>query len=649
MSDLHNGEPPDTFSKLGLKIADNNQIVIGSEFYYGGEKPVIKIKTDLGIELSGTPNHKVKVIDKNGQLVWKQLSDLTRNDYLTVSYGSKFFGNQHEISKIYGSIFKQKTTTRSKMFKLPYKITTDLARLIGYIVADGSFNVNSVAFTRQNKNIVKDYISIFMRRFNVIPKKTKDKRRKELYNLVVNGRNLVEFFSGYIGTGRGAANKKVPKCIKSSGKGVIKNFIKGLTLDGYISKRGRIVAVTSVSKRICSDVQMLLLNLGIVSRVGEKKIDYKYKLKKNEKEKVYEVSILPEYKADFLKQVGFAETKKSELSHKINLKREFDNTNSIPCISNLVKGIVDKKWGNVKSRKLKEQLRYYNGNMKFDSTGRDKVRWLLDICPELSREQEYIKLREIIDRKIVFNKLTDIRADTERVYDLYVPNTNSFIGNGFVNHNTVNFPLSATPQDVEKVYILAYNLGCKGVTVYRDKSREKQVLNVGPKTAEPKPRIRPQITHGMTVMIKTGCGKMYVTINEDLNGVCEIFSQLGKSGGCTASQAEAISRLISLSLRSGILPEEVISQLRGIRCPTPMILSGYSVLSCADGIARAIEEYIKEKSTPSLFKSETPAENNKYVKLKYVGICPQCPECNEMLVFAEGCIFCRSCGYSRCM
>ncbi|MHB9155567.1 MAG: vitamin B12-dependent ribonucleotide reductase [Endomicrobiales bacterium] len=225
---------------------------------------------------------------------------------------------------------------------------------------------------------------------------------------------------------------------------------------------------------------------------------------------------------------------------------------------------------------------------------------------------------------------------------------------------TVNFSHSATREDVSKSYFMAYKLGCKGITVYRDGSRDEQVLNLNNKKAkvevrERRPRQRPKVTHGATLLMHTGCGKMYVTVNEDEQGSCEVFTQLGKSGGCTASQAEAVSRLISLSLRSGISQEEIIYQLKGIRCPSPTLAEGGAILSCADAIAKALEHYHKDKMTPELFvpeasKDETPqlAPPRNINKKNVTGSCPQCPECGEMLEFGEGCVVCRSCGYSKC-
>jgi ribonucleoside-diphosphate reductase alpha chain len=157
---------------------------------------------------------------------------------------------------------------------------------------------------------------------------------------------------------------------------------------------------------------------------------------------------------------------------------------------------------------------------------------------------------------------------------------------------TVNFPHDAIPDDIEKVYRLAYETGCKGVTIYRYGSRDRQVLNIGreqvqqPAETEARfgqpgivPRVRPIRTRGCTERINTGCGKLYVTINEDEKGICEVFAQMGKTGGCASSQIEAAGRLISLALRSGVKVEAILKQINGIRCPTPIWQNGKMVLS----------------------------------------------------------------------
>ena len=155
------------------------------------------------------------------------------------------------------------------------------------------------------------------------------------------------------------------------------------------------------------------------------------------------------------------------------------------------------------------------------------------------------------------------------------------------------------------------------------------------------PRPRPEVTRGYTRQINTGCGRLYVTINEDEKGLCEVFASMGKSGGCATSQTEATGRLVSLALRSGVDPAYIVDQLKGIRCPTPAWVKGSAIYSCADAIARAMEDYLAEGRTRASGAKEYGTEN-------LLNVCPECPECGSMVSFAEGCVVCRSCGYSKC-
>ena len=211
---------------------------------------------------------------------------------------------------------------------------------------------------------------------------------------------------------------------------------------------------------------------------------------------------------------------------------------------------------------------------------------------------------------------------------------------------TVNFPREATPEDVADVYMLAYRDGLKGITIYRDRSRESQVLTVGEveKKVEGKlgPRKRPKVTRGVTERVNTGCGYIYVTVNFDQQGISEVFSTLGKAGGCAAAQLEAISRLTSVALRSGIDMDSIVKHLRGIRCPSITWEQGHAVLSCADAIASVLEKYIKKEGTAG--NPETPSKNPEMVK-SWAG---QCPDCGGPLIYQEGCNICLACGFTKC-
>jgi len=245
---------------------------------------------------------------------------------------------------------------------------------------------------------------------------------------------------------------------------------------------------------------------------------------------------------------------------------------------------------------------------------------------------------------------------------------------------TVNFPHNATPDDVREVYLLAYKMGCKGVTIYRDGSREEQVLYIArskekpsaeahaenPEVAAAKieerserartsPRPRPEVTRGTTTKILTGCGNLYITINEDENEMpFEVFTQMGKAGGCAASQLEAIGRLVSLALRCGLDTHSIIEQLNGIRCPNPSWEKGGRIFSCADAIAKVVERRLLNKKAQDVqviepeVKTEAKGKVLSETKGKLGNVVGVCPDCGGALQHVEGCMVCKACGYSKC-
>lgn len=323
------------------------------------------------------------------------------------------------------------------------------------------------------------------------------------------------------------------------------------------------------------------------------------------------------------------------------------------------------------------------------------------------------------DIKNTFRVSMDISAEshirTQAAFQKFVDNSIS---------KTINFPYSATQEDVIKGYILAWQMGCKGCTVYRDGSRELQVLNINknmtadgktimpteakaqevtpqpepapapapsptpmptpqPEHPQPpvapqmlmnqiQPRKRPDVMHGSTYKMNTAYGHLYVTINEDEYGPFEVFSQLGKAGGFFGAQTEAICRMISLALRSGISIDNVIDQLKGIRGPDPVFHNGERILSLPDAIANVLENHLKRGQTELQLpfpKMEAPKVELKQPVYQTVtnqpeatggmqykqkssiadmGHAPACPDCSSMMVMAEGCMKCESCGYSKC-
>lgn len=263
---------------------------------------------------------------------------------------------------------------------------------------------------------------------------------------------------------------------------------------------------------------------------------------------------------------------------------------------------------------------------------------------------------------------------------------------------TINFANSATREEIAEAYRLADELNCKGLTVYRDGSREEQVLSTGTTTAQsqddktngvqdhqvieefsvPKapfipevntvvPRPRPTTTIGVTEKLKIGCGNLYVSVNADEKGICEVFTNTGRAGGCS-SQSEATARLISITLRSGLSVDAITEQIKGIRCPACIRREGVNVTSCPDAIARVIKKYsdvginfnkgqigLQEQTLSSEKANAASGQGNvaadKAVARKgRTNVAPEnaCPECGMSINHESGCVVCTHCGYSKC-
>src|SRR2546426_5057657 len=275
---------------------------------------------------------------------------------------------------------------------------------------------------------------------------------------------------------------------------------------------------------------------------------------------------------------------------------------------------------------------------------------------------------------------------------------------------TSNFPNEATEEYVEQIYRYAYQLGCKGVTVYRDGARENQVLSTGATAKKAQEsavtgvgkdaltealsriaeletelhltkerlhdveaenlqrrakRSRPDLLKGSTRRIESPLGTMYVTITEDDKGQpFEVFMSLGKAGGALMADVEAIGRLISLALRSGVPLPEIYRQLRGISSDRAVGLGPHKVLSVPDAIGIAIEKWMQDKqgvqqdlldgtATPAVASSEVVRGTAGDATLRaalgpgqdFIGACP---DCGSQLAFIEGCAKCHVCGFSEC-
>lgn len=302
---------------------------------------------------------------------------------------------------------------------------------------------------------------------------------------------------------------------------------------------------------------------------------------------------------------------------------------------------------------LDKEDRLYEINPYFEKIAKEMGFYSEELLQKIADNNGSVQgLEEVpIEVQRIFVTALDISPEwhvrMQAAFQKYVDNATS---------KTINLREDATIEDVRKAYMLAYELKCKGITVYRYGSRPQQVISAKEEKEERgiiKPRPRPPVVRGVTRKIATGCGNLYVTMNEDEHGLFEVFARLGKAGGCADAQLEAVGRLVSLCLRSGVKPEEIIKQLKAIRCPNPLLARGGPILSCPDAIAKAIEDHIKgrEVLVPArLDEFEKRAKQKEMTELKITDKAPVgvCPDCGSPLVYEEGCRVCKQCGYSTC-
>ena len=321
-------------------------------------------------------------------------------------------------------------------------------------------------------------------------------------------------------------------------------------------------------------------------------------------------------------------------------------------------------------RNVMDNTRLVEGNPYFEAVARQEGFYSQELMEQLAQKGSLDLIDEELDVpewvKDVFRTSHDITPEwhvrMQAAFQTYTDNSVS---------KTINFPNSATVSDVAEAYRLAYETGCKGITVYRDGSKSGQVLSTGETGSQAgadglagetgpvvrAPQERPRRVQGVTERVHTGHGNMYVTITFQEEGQpFEVFSTLGKAGGCDSAQLEAISRLASLALRSGVSAHAVVEQLKGITC-CPFWDEGTLVRSGPDAVALALQRYIEGD-----VEEREPTES-KSVQLQFVpepmyhngngngGAAPtarKCPDCNTPVIYQEGCLMCISCGWNKC-
>lgn len=464
--------PEGQFSYNPLRIYSNPGVEIARDFYNGGKRKTIKIETRYGYSIEGTPNHKIYVIDKNGDIAFRQLSDIKSGDYAVIQRGQNFFGNEKKLPK-----FDYKDKTNSKRHRLPKNLNRHFAYFLGCVTSEGSLTKNNVQITHCNLKILNKLGKISKGLFGLNSRISKD-NRNGVTTLVINSRKLVRFLES-LGINRGAKNKTIPDCIMQSTKENIIAFLNGLFLDAYIpTKSKNRLGICLASKDLIKQLQIILLNLGIISNIFNKKS--RATNSKMKERNYYELQVCGGNFKKIVNLIDFDEPHKKRNS----LKNISDHYNMgfndiVPSIDSKLRELIElsKKSGELARKKGYGVFK--KGYLATHNIKAERLKEALRFFDDVKESEIYRELAALIKLNYFYDKITDIKNSKNNVYDFCVPSNNRFFANGFINHNTINLPHNATEDDVKNAYLLAHRLKCKGITLYRYGSKPEQVLYLG--------------------------------------------------------------------------------------------------------------------------------------------------------------------------
>jgi len=648
-------------SEVNSINVDNNKAVI-SQFYNNGTQPVKKLRLDDGNIISGTDRHQLRIIDENLLVKWVKLSEIKIGDFIVGRNSLGLWGNQYQISTIVGEKFEYDLDYgNTKDVTIPIRMSTCLARFLGYYCSDGSCNKNGVALSQEHNEVCYDWAQIIKNEFGLDCNWVRDERAEcELFSICAHSRVLVAWMD-YLGIKHVCSEKHIPSVILRSGPRIIAEFIKGLTLDGYILSDGRgVVPLCSRSEQLVHETQQLLYNFGIRSCIDHSTYDqcqspYRDEPIKFQERDFYNLRVPSSHANRFLRLIGFAEIRKQTLGESL-YHYAYDRDGligNVPGRKSIIQQVKD-NLNKIKSSVLYEFI--YNHLRSIDLEGYDRKTLIM------FKDLNLIELPDIIlDRTYRFDKVTDIiDGGIQHTYDISVPDGNSYVANGLVSHNTVNLAEDVKEEKIGYYYLEAWKNGLKGITVYRDGSREGVLVSRDQQTQNtiqvhqaPK---RPDSIRGRVHIIKPNGKKYTVFVGFLGDRVYEVFaldhSLAGLSEGMEGTikktkeddasadnfyyfesgclivkhlnryedqEASLITRLISTSLRHGTPLEFLVDQINKSRV---------NISSLARAIARALSNYIKEEETIGKFK---------------------CPDCGSRNVRFQGmCAVCLDCGISKC-
>jgi len=561
---LHRGELSDSFREEILEVASLAGPQKTDAFYYGGERDVREVVLRSGHKVTGTPNHRLLVATDQG-LDWRYLGEIAEGEYVAVQYGTDMWSalparfDGFEPSPLHGS---------QKTIRIPSEMTEELALLLGAFAAEGHItrSTHTVVITNSVESVLQRVALAWETYFGLAARITRDPGKCP--GVVVSSKTLVEFLD-HLGMGGRASDKRIPDAVLRSPRSVVLAFLRGLALDAYVHVGAYSKwAICLDAPRLLDDLQAVLTNMGIVhSRISKYNTEY---------DKYYdEVFACGEEARELSLLVPFLEPDKREnASQLIAMNFSQSTADVVPGLSGqtLFDAITASKPGPSGSSLRKEFA--YLRDARTKAVSRRTVERVAAVRGIVLPQWIYDMLWDGLHFSPVV-KVAD--AGSREVYDVSVPTTHAFVGNGIVNHNTVNLPETATVEDVEEVYYQGWKMGLKALAIYRNNckvgqplsdAREKKADATVAVATEYKPvrKRLPKRRPSQTVSFAVAGAEGYLTAGSyPDDGLGEVFLKLGKQGSTLAGVMDAFSIAISIALQYGVPLEAFVSKFVNMR------------------------------------------------------------------------------------
>jgi adenosylcobalamin-dependent ribonucleoside-diphosphate reductase len=566
---LHRGEEEDSFREEHLVISSLDGDRKTDAFYYGGRRPVRRVRLRSGHTITGTYPHRLLVAGE-GCLEWKALGEIQNGDAVALQYGAELWATmpvslRHiKVSASYGS---------QKQVRLPEEMSTELAFLLGAYAAEGHTTRGN--WTIHITNAVPEVLErvqlawqeVFGTKAKIVAQQGK------CPNVVVSSKAIVEFFDA-LGCGSRASEKRIPDAVLRSPREMVLAFLQGLALDAYVTTGTTPKwAICLDSQELLDDLQAIMTNLGILhGRITKHNKEYD-----KDYDEVYAAGLQGQLMASL---VPFLEPDKAARAAKfLYVDYSTGTADVVPGVTGReLYDLIPPAVGRGNGGSWRTQFTYL-----LDPRTQHITRRTLERVSTLPGVELPDWLCQIIEGNLHFSPV-DLVTDMgeEEVYDLSVPDTHAFVANGIVNHNTVNMPESATVEDVEQIYFEGWKLGLKALAIYRDNCKVGQPLSDARKKPEtvtetqapaapphdhrPVRRRLPRQRPATVTRFSVAGAEGYMTASSyPDDGIGEVFLKLGKQGSTLAGVMDAFSIAISVGLQYGIPLDSYVAKFTNMR------------------------------------------------------------------------------------